>query len=778
MKIYEILGYNSVRQMVAEKTTASPGKTLALKMEPAKTLREAQKLMNETREAESILISKPSFPLAPYDDIGNELARLRGQASLNCAELLRVCHVLKSSKKARNSITKDDGRFSLLPDIASGLFYDDDLIGMIDTSILSDEEVADDASPQLRAIRRKILSENDSIRQKLNAMIRNREISKYLQDAIITTRDGRFVVPVKIEYRTQIKGLIHGESGSGATVFIEPMTVVEANNRLRLLEQEEAREIERILAALSDRLRPLIDDLHANLDILSYLDFVFARAGVAINMNAFPIEFNDEGIIDIRRGRHPLIDKNTVIPVTLNFSENSLIITGPNTGGKTVTLKLVGLFSMMAQSGMFLPAEQGSTLPLFNGVYADIGDEQSIEQSLSTFSSHMKNIISIVKHAGSKSLVLLDELGAGTDPEEGAALALAILDTLNSRGIKLIATTHYSEIKAHATSTPGFANAGMEFDTESLRPTYRLIMGVAGSSNALLVARRLGLPRDIVNLAEGFMSSERLEFNKLIAEAEKTRSLADKELKKAYELQAHSRQVEEKARQQEQELAEKRRTEMERARKEAYEVVSKARDEAEELISELKKIKRAPAPEVTKTVEKVRREFTAKREVLYKTVKKKPKSMVDEKTLLEGDTVHVCSIDAEATVVSKPDSKGMVTVQAGIMKLNVHFSDLEMVMAKAVKAQRTSRVRLERKAVSMSINLHGYDVEQAIIEVDRYLDDAFLSGLNEVSIIHGKGTGALRSGIQAFLRRHPHVSSFRLGEYGEGDAGVTIVTLK
>ena len=783
-RVKRILGYDRILEMLAEKAQSSLGKKLAEELEPADTPELAERLTEETKEAETITLSQPSFPLQSFSDIGPELGRLRSGAGLNAKELMRISQVLKASRRAKKGIQKDElGRLRLLPAMAGNLFLEDEIVHRIDEAILGEDEISDFASPELRSIRRKIQSENAFIREKLNSMIRGREHSKYLQDAIITMRNGRYVIPVKQEYRGAVQGLVHDESQSGATLFIEPVSVVEANNRLHSLEGEERREIERILLELSDLARPYTAELQNNLDILAYLDLIFAKAALAVQMGAFPGAIHAEGVLDIREGRHPLIDKNTVIPVSLRLEpeKNTLIITGPNTGGKTVTLKLVGLFAAMNQSGLFLPAGAKTALPLFHAIYADIGDEQSIEQSLSTFSSHMKNITYILRHAQKGDLVLLDELGAGTDPEEGTALALAILEEMNRRGVKLLTTTHYSEIKAFALTAPGFVNASMEFDSQSLKPTYRLLMGVAGSSNAFLISKRLGLKREIIENAKSFMRDERLQFDSLLTEAERTRSKAQRELERAREMEKNAKEIDAKAKKLERDLEERRKAALEKAREEAYEIVRKAREETEDIIKEAKKLQKMSQPEATKTVEKVRRELSAKSDTMQKQMResKKPHTPPKKDDIHPGDSVRICSLGADATVLEAPDGKGMVAVQAGIMKMTVHYTDLEKKQGKSgKKAARTSSVRLVHKPVPLSLNLHGYTVEEALLEIDKYLDDAFVAGLSEVSIIHGKGTGALRSGVQNYLRDHPHVAKFRLGKYGEGEAGVTVVTLK
>ena len=615
-RVLKILGYDKIQQMLAECAVSSRGAAAAKALLPATDRREVETMIAQTREAETISISSVAHPMMGFDDLSGELTRLKAGAGLSCAELMRISRLHKAAKRAKKTILKDEeGALRLLPSMAENLFYDDMLIGRIDEAILSEEEVADGASAELRQIRRKMRSENAFVREKLNSIIRSKEYAPYLQDAIITTRDGRYVVPVKQEYRGNVPGLIHGQSASGATLFIEPMSIVEANNRLRVLEEEERQEIARILLELSSLAGAYTQQMWADLEILTQLDLIFAKAALAIRMRAMPVQLNEDDTIDIRAGRHPFIDEKEVIPVSIHIANEhrTLIITGPNTGGKTVTLKMVGLFSAMAQSGLFLPAQGGSSLPLFGKIFADIGDEQSIEQSLSTFSSHMRNIIYILRKAQPHCLVLIDELGAGTDPEEGTALALAVLDELNNRGCKLLATTHYSEIKAYAMKTEGFENASMEFDAQSLRPTYRLIMGVAGSSNAFLISKRLGLKAPLIERAKSFMRQERLEFDDLILQAERTRKQAERELERARQMQEHAKQVDSRAKQLEQELAQKRKSAIERAQKDALEIVKQAQEETEALIREAKKLSRQSESQATKTTQKVRRELSARR---------------------------------------------------------------------------------------------------------------------------------------------------------------------
>ena len=784
-RVYQKLGFDKIREMLRARTLSQPGAQLAMELEPSPQSAVVENLLKETSEAEHISMAAVSYPMSSFEDIKEELSRLRAGAALSCGELLRVCRLHKAAKRAHRGIVRDEAAgVERLAEMAQELWYDDQLISRIEQAILSEEEVADNASPELRDIRRKIKSENAQIREKLNGILRNKEKATYLQEGIVTMREGRFVVPVKQEYRAQIPGLIHGQSSSGATLFIEPMGIVEANNHLRLLEEEEKREIARILQELSDLAGAGVSEMRHDIEQLAYLDLVFAKAALAIRMKAFRPILNTEGRISILAGRHPLIDAGQVIPVTVDVDEkiNTLIITGPNTGGKTVTLKLIGLFALMAQSGLFLPAREGSSLPVFTAVFADIGDEQSIEQSLSTFSSHMKNTIYILRKADSGSLVLLDEMGAGTDPDEGTALALAVLSELTERGAHIFATTHYSEIKAYAMTAAHFENASMEFDPNSLQPTFRLIMGVAGASNAFLISKRLGLKKETIERARAFMREERLEFDNLMLHAERTRKNADQKMQRALELEKQAKESEKKIRAVEQDIEERREKALLKARQEAYEIVRAAKEETEQILKEARKTRRQNESEATRTTERVRAELNQKQERLKRQIEPPKRAeaghKIDPKQLNIGEEVRIISLGADAVIQALPDAKGMVSVQAGIMTLNIHYSDLMQKTKGKRKAVRTSSVQLAQKMVPLSINLHGYNVEEALIEVDKYLDDAFLAGIKEVSIIHGKGTGILRSGIQQYLRRHPHVQSFRLGKYGEGESGVTVVTLK
>ena len=779
-RVMEKLGFHKVVAAAAEKTVTESGKCTSLRIEPVSTREEAERLLAETKEAESFILGAEKYPLMGFDEPGGAVARMRSGASLNCAELMRVGSVMKAARRAAVHIGRREGN-PLLGEIAMGLIYDDGCVAEIDRAIESDDMVADGASAELARVRRRILAENDRIREKLSELIRSKEKSKYLQDAIITMRSGRYVVPVKQEYRSYVKGMVHGESGSGATVFIEPMAVVEANNTLALLAEEEKREIERVLAALSDMVRPYAESIVQDVAILSRLDVIFAKAAYAIATRSTPPVMSENDEIDIKNGRHPLISRNRVIPVSVKIGKETrtLIITGPNTGGKTVTLSLIGLFAMMAQSGMYIPADSESVLPVFKDIYADIGDEQSIEQSLSTFSAHMKNIVFIMRHAGEGSLALLDELGAGTDPEEGAALGLAILQELTDRGVRTFATTHYSEIKSYALSQTGFMNGGMEFDNENLAPTYKLIMGVTGASNAFYISKKLGLRGDVIERAKGFMDEERLTYNEMLKAAEQTARSAERELLRAKEAEQTAREAKKRAEERERKAEEQRQKLLQKAKDEARMIVKEAREETEALIKEARKLPGKSKPDQTRAAAEIRGKIEKRKKKLDPVKKARPKKQVTAAELAAGDDVYICSMGVEATVLEKPDTKGNAYVQAGIMKLYVNVNDLEKRGgAGGAQMVDTSRVRLAPRSVPLSIDIHGYTVDEAVLDVDKYLDDAAIAGLHEVMIVHGKGTGALRSGVQRFLRHNPHVESFRLGKYGEGEEGVTVVTLK
>lgn len=785
MNLPKALEFKKILERLAEKAVSGPGKEAALTVWPESAFEAAELSMRKTMEAETMLIKRPGYPMRAFSNIEAELRRLKTGAALSCGELLRVAGVFRAAKAA-GPLAKPakDENVTLIPELARGLYYDGAALKRITDCVLSEDELADEASPELARIRKAMRRENESIREKLQSMIRSQNDSKYLQDAIITQRGGRFVVPVKAEYRGNVPGIVHERSASGATLFVEPAGVVEANNRIRELEGEEAREAARILAELTSMLYPYQKELREDIEILTELDLLFAKASLGLEMKAVPVTFERKKNLEINEGRHPLIDTQKVVPVTVHMKNgiHALVVTGPNTGGKTVTLKLVGLFAAMAQAGFFIPAKSPVRLPVFDGIFADIGDEQSIEQSLSTFSAHMKSIIFALKHAHGASLVLLDELGAGTDPQEGSALVQAVLAELDTKGCTILATTHIGELKVFAGEREGFENASMEFDAATLTPTYRLLMGVAGRSNALSISQKLGLPKHVLQNARNYMNEEHVEYSRLIENAEKAQSRADRMMNQAYQALEEAKKQRRRAEEEAQRLNEKRKKMLEQANEKAIEIINEARNTAEEAIKETRRLRKQDESQRTKTVQKVRDKLEHKKQYIekHKKLQRKVKTLQPE-DIHAGDTVTIVSMDAPATVLEPPNGRGMVRLKAGIMTVELHYTELAAGKGQEQKqaAERMSRITLSRgKAVPLELDLHGQAVDDALIILDKYLDDAFLAGHHEVRIVHGRGTGTLRNGVQQYLRTHPHVAKQRLGEYGEGGIGVTVVTLK
>jgi len=776
-RVYKKLEFDKILGMLAAKALSDSGRDGALALSPKTDIDGVRHLQSETLEAEGILMRQPSSPMQSFSDISAEAARLKTGADLGCGELLRVIGVQKAARRAKKGILSPDGSAKNLHRLAQMLYYDDAQIRDIDDAILSEDTLADTASPELHSIRKRILHENEGIREKLSAIIRSPQHKDHLQDAIVTMRGGRYVVPVKQEHKRSLKGLVHDQSASGHTVFIEPMDVVEANNKLRELELAERAEIARILHDFSERLRENWELLRDDLDILTQLDVIFAKASLASSMKASPPVITEERKVIIKNGRHPLIDAKAVVPVSLHIHDgySGLIITGPNTGGKTVTLKLTGLLVLMAQCGLFVPADGGTTLPVFTGLFADIGDEQSIEQSLSTFSSHMSNITRITREAERTSMVLLDELGAGTDPAEGAALAMSILEALAARNAFVLATTHYSEIKAFAMASDVYQNACMEFSVKTLSPTYRLIMGVPGVSNAFEISKKLGLGADIIDRARMHMSEETIKFEQLIGEAERQRERAEQKEMQAERDRRTAQSIRDKSDIELNKAKEKRKQIIDRANEKALEILKEAREEAESVIAELKKSKSARQEDIN-AARKVIGDKIDKTAKSLRTVKPK-KSTVREADIKVGDTVMLLGHGVKASVLKAPKS-GKVYVQAGALKMSVSLSEVALAEPEKKAPVRTGRVNRAPQPASMQVDLRGMTLDEAVMATDMYLDNAFLSGQSEVSVIHGKGTGVLRAGIRDFLKKHAHVKSYREGTYGEGDAGVTIVTIK
>jgi len=789
-KTLKVLEYNKIIDLLLKKSESELGKEKIKKIRPLTNIKKIENLLRETDEALSLLIKRGNPPLYGIRDIKYELKRVEMGGVLTPGALLRISDSLRVSrglKKYMKDNEADKGsRYPIVEGLISNLMIFKNIEDEINNAIINENEISDNASTALRNIRRQIISKNDAIKSKLNSIISSQSNKKYLQDSIVTMREGRYVIPVKQENKSSVPGLVHDISSSGATAFIEPIAVVELNNELRELEVKEREEIERILAELSNMVGEVSESIMGNQNILEDLDFIFSKGKLALDMNATKPILNSRGYINIKKARHPLLNTKEVVPIDVYLGDEfkSLIITGPNTGGKTVTLKTVGLFTLMAQSGLHIPADFNSQIGVFNQIFADIGDEQSIEQSLSTFSSHMTNIVDILKNVESNSLILFDELGAGTDPTEGAALAMSILDNLLKRDVRTIATTHYSQLKLYALTTENVSNASVEFDVETLRPTYRLLIGVPGKSNAFEISKRLGLQDYIIDYARKLISQENIDFEDVLQAIEKDRREAEE---KRYEAERQSLEIEKLKN----ELAiEKSKTKdmrdkiLQEAREEARNILRNAKEESELIISELRDISFEIDKDKTRRMHEAQQmlksEIDKADELLVKDVLN-VKAKKPPKNLKVGETVEVLSLNQVGEVLTLPDEGGNVTVQVGIMKVNVHVSTLRRTVseesnkshfkAKTIMSSKSQTIRNE-------IDLRGKNIEEAILDLDKYLDDAYIAGLKEVFIIHGKGTGALREGLQSYFRRHKAIKSFRPGKYGEGGLGVTVLEIK
>ena len=782
------LEYDKIIGLLEEEASSFRGRQLCRRLKPMTDLNKINTFQEQTAAAFTRIIRKGRFSFGDAAPIEESMKRLEIGGALSISELLRICRLLKNAARAKSYGRHDtqedaadclDDYFNLLEPLSP-------LSNEIDRCIISEEEIADDASSELKRIRRNMSTINDRVHATLSGLV-NGSWRSYLQDPIITMRGDRYCLPVKAEYRGQVQGLIHDQSSTGSTLFIEPMAVVKLNNDLKELYAKEQEEIQAILADLSSQAASYVEEIRQDYRAMTDLDFIFARGALALSMQASRPVFNQEGRIRIREGRHPLLDPRTVVPITVSLGEDFtlLIITGPNTGGKTVSLKTVGLFTLMGQAGLHIPAGDRSELAVFYQVYADIGDEQSIEQSLSTFSSHMTNIVSFLKKVDEQSLVLFDELGAGTDPTEGAALAIAILSYLHKRGIRTMATTHYSELKVYALSTEGVENACCEFDVESLRPTYRLLIGIPGKSSAFAISGKLGLPEFIIKDARKRLSEQDISFEDLLTDLETSRRTIEQE---RAEIQAYRKETEAlkaQAQQRQEKLEEQRNRIIREANEKANAILREAKEVADETIRNFHKFgkENISAAEMEKERERLRQKIkTTQADAAVKAAKQKKKYKASDFKL--GESVKVLSMNLTGTIHSLPDSKGNVTVQMGILRSQVNISDLEIIEEPvpyaAKKFSRTSKSSMKMgKSLSVSpeINLLGKTVDEAVAELDKYLDDALLSHLNTVRVVHGKGTGALRKGIHEYLRRQKHVKSYRLAEFGEGDAGVTIVEL-
>ncbi|HNW86295.1 MAG TPA: endonuclease MutS2 [Candidatus Limiplasma sp.] len=776
-----VLEFTKIREQLASFCVTPMGAELCLQLTPSRDFSEVSRALEETEEATVLIAYMGGQPLVWFNDVRDSLALAEKGATLSPKALLDVAGCLRAARAARTALVKEREDTPILTGLASRLTALPSVEQEITDAILSEDEIADRASAELSAIRRQIRASNERMRDKLNTMIRSSTFSKYLQDSIITLRGDRFCIPVKAECRASVPGLVHDQSASGATLFIEPMAVVELGNDLKQLRAKEQQEINRILQALSAQIGPHADELRADIDILNHLDFAFAKGLLAKDMRAALPKLNRRGFIHIIRGRHPLIDRERVVPSNLWLGDDftTLIITGPNTGGKTVTLKTVGLFTLMAQAGLHVPAELGTELAVFDRVYADIGDEQSIEQSLSTFSSHMKNIVHIMQNVTENDLALFDELGAGTDPTEGAALAQTILSSLLKRRVRTLATTHYSELKAFALSTAGVENASVEFDVETLRPTYRLSIGIPGKSNAFEISLKLGLSKELIDDARQLLSQNDVRFEDVIANAEYHRQIAEKERQMAEDMRQETVHLRDEAEMLRREMEQNRDKNMRKAKEDARRVMENARREAEAIVAELKAIKKqAATPE--HEVQALRKRMEKGIDELSEGLTQRSEAnFTAPKTVRLGDHVEIVNLQARGTVLTLPDSKGELQVQAGIMKMKTHLSQLRLVEPPHEKKSTVlAKTGAAGRSVPLELDVRGMAQDEALPEVDRYLDEATLAGLHEVSIIHGKGTGVLRTGIHRHLKGHMDVKSFRLGVYGEGEDGVTVVTLK
>jgi DNA mismatch repair protein MutS2 len=785
-RIKKLLEFDKIQNKLIEKAATTLGKEKAESLEIYKDINIISSKLEETEEAFKILVELGELPLGGIHKVSKEVDfAVRGRM-LNPGSILEVGDTLRASRNLKNFYKKNEDEFkynrikNLILDLESNKWLED----KIENAIISEEEISDNASSDLRKIRRKIDEKNSNIRNKLNSIINSSDKQKYLQDSIITIRNDRFVILVKQEYRNKFKGLIHGQSSSGATLFIEPSSIVELNSDISNLKIEEKKEIERILKELSEDIAAFGEEIHNNERIFKEIDFIFAKGKLSLSYTGAKPSLNTDGYIKIKKGRHPLIPEKEVVPIDvyLGKENKTLVITGPNTGGKTVTLKTIGLLTLMTQSGLHIPASFGSNIGIFNKVFADIGDEQSIEQSLSTFSSHMTNIVEILKNVDSKSLVLLDEIGAGTDPEEGAALAITILERLLKIGCTTAATTHYSELKIYALSQEGVQNGSVEFDVKTLSPTYKVLIGVPGKSNAFEISSKLGLEEEIIKEARSRLKAHEIEFEDALAKIEDDRKASEKERLEIEKLRKAQEEIKDKLQAKEKELKNKETRMIQEAKKEARKIVEEAKKETADIINQLRNLNIEIEKDKNRKINELRNNINDKSKEYKTTVDLSASYEKSQEKLKKGDYVLIRNLNQKGTIISeieKEDEK--VTVQVGSMKLNVDYNSLKKIEDEKKEQKSISgskNINLMNKQVKSSIDVREYNLEEAFLEVDKYLDDAYLAGLSEVSIIHGKGKGVLRKGIGQYLSGHELVKEFRLGSYEEGGDGNTIVKLK
>jgi len=789
-KALRTLEYNKIIRLLADQATSDSGRELCENLLPMDNIGDIESAQTETADAFTRLVRRGSVSFSGVSEVDAPLKRLAIGGSLNSSELLRISVLLENAARAKaygRPENADDAEDSLTS-LFSYLEPLSSVSSEIRRCVLSEDEISDDASPALRQIRRSIAGAGDRIHSTLNSML-NGSYRSYLQDAVITMRDNRYCIPVKAEYKNQVAGIVHDQSSSGSTLFIEPIAVVKLNNELKELYSREQEEIEAILARLSELVAEQSELVRQDYELLTRLDFIFAKGRLALDQNAARPTFNTEGRVRLRGGRHPLLDRNKVVPINieLGVSFSLLIVTGPNTGGKTVSLKTVGLLTLMGEAGLHIPAGDRSELSLFREVFADIGDEQSIEQSLSTFSSHMTNIVEILKKVESDSLVLLDELGAGTDPTEGAALAIAILSSLHERGIRTMATTHYSELKVYALSTPGVTNASCEFNVETLRPTYRILIGVPGKSNAFAISSKLGLPDSIIESAKGHIDEQDENFEDVLTDLESTRVTLEKEQARINNYKIEIEQLKNSLEKEKSTLNEQRDKILGKARIDADKILREAKDYADETMKNFRRFgkENVSAADMERERERLRKKISSSQSARSDKFDSRPNVTIKPSDLHIGDAVKVHSMNVKGTVSTLPDSKGNCYVQMGIIRSKIHYTDLEILPEEDITGPNNfrktsgSKIKMSKSfSVSSEINLLGMTVDEAVAAVDKYLDDAYLAHLERVRIVHGKGTGALRAGIHQYLKHAKHVKSYRLGEFGEGDAGVTIVEFK
>ena len=786
-KTLSVLEYNKIIEQLIEQAGSEMTRKVISELKPYNDVSEIRDAQAETTEAVRLINHKGPLPVGGFYDIEESVSFARKGGTLTMAQLLKILYNMKTAERIVAFLKGDIPDIPIICSIAELMAVHKRLADEIDRCIISEDEMADNASSELRSIRRAMVRQSEALKAKMNHMINSAENRTILQDSIVTMRNGRYVIPVKQEHRARVPGIVHDQSGTGATVFIEPQAIVNLNNELRQLELDEKAEINRILAELSEGVSEVYHDLVNNQKLLLELDMFMAKGRLSLAMDGEEPEISEDGTLDLKSARHPLIDPKKVVPVNIKLGEsyNTLVVTGPNTGGKTVTLKTAGLLSLMAQTGLHIPAAIGSCVPVYEHIFADIGDEQSIEQSLSTFSSHMTNIVTIVEEAGPGSLVLVDELGAGTDPTEGAALAISILEQLAAAGASIMATTHYTELKKYAISTAGVQNASMEFDVETLSPTYRLTIGIPGKSNAFEISHKLGLSREITDRAKTLLEAGDIAFEDVITSLEEDKRLAEEERDEAIMINIEMKRQKEELEKKTKKFEEQKEREMERAREQAREIIREAKVVAAEVQEELKALAKLESMgernlKFDQGRKRLREIEKKNRSTIKRETNDKP---VDPSQLSMGDRVKILTLDQNGEIVSLPDDRGNLQVQVGMMKIGVKLRDIMLIdQPKPKKKPKSTKYgslyKQKAQNITTSVDVRGKNLDDAVMDVEKYIDDAFISGLEEVTVIHGRGEGILRKGLHDMFKRHKNIKSFRKGGYNEGGDGVTVVKLK